>query len=141
MTSGHRDAIELWLRLGRQLGYTARSRYSERWPADGVWLRPSHPCLGLPELPVAAAEVVVSESGKTLAGSVSALEMISPALAVVVVNDEEIFRGAIRSGTTEADVAVRLTAVRSRLELLTSRSRQRFEIWRMDQLRRRTSLS
>jgi hypothetical protein len=140
MTSGHRDAIDLWLRLGERLGYRAESIFSQKWPSDGVWILPSVPCLGLPRLPVAAAEVVVSEGAKNLAGSVSTLEVISPSLAVIVLNEEEIFRGAVRSGKGEADISVRLTAVHSRLNDLISRSKQRFEIWSIEQLRRRVSL-
>jgi hypothetical protein len=115
--------------------------FSPHWPADGVWLRPEDPCVGLPEFPVAAVEIVVSALGKTLVGSVSTLELIAPALAVVMVADDEVLRSAVRSGMREADVAALLTAVHSRLDGLISRSRQRFEIWTTEQLRRRVLLS
>jgi hypothetical protein len=141
MTEGHREMITHFSQLGRNLGYTVRPTFEQAWPTDGVWLCRSVEAAGLPAIPVVAAECLVSERGKTLSGSVMTLEMVSPALAVIIVNDEEIFRGMIRSGGCEADVAARLATDRTRLEALTSKSRQRFAIWKMSELRRRATLT
>jgi len=89
MRSGHHEAQVLFERLGQQLGYRARRSWTRQYPTDGVWLLDaSH--VGFDELPVAALEVVVSETGKALRGSISTLEMVSPALGILLVQDQEI---------------------------------------------------
>jgi len=66
MRRGHHEAQVVFERLG----YRCRRTWTREHPTDGVWLLDT-PHLALDQLPVAALEVVVTETGKALRGSIS----------------------------------------------------------------------
>ena len=136
MTTGHRQAQRLWDELGSNLGYEpARSARGSR-PADGVWF-PRAAGQWFARRPFAAIEVIVSESPKTLRGSIVTLECISPSLAVVLIHEEEIRRQAVRRGLP-VSAALRKTQLLSEEAAdLAGRSRQHIEVWTFAQLQRR----
>lgn len=135
MRPGHREAQEMFQAIGSKLGYQARRVWTRERPTDGVWLiRDVSPAIG--GLPVAAVEVVVSESKKSLGGSVATLEAVSPALGVVLLQGEEIRRQMITHGASDEDVNRRINSIRSAFADLSRSSRQRLELWTFDQLRR-----
>jgi hypothetical protein len=140
MRSGHREAQMQFERLGRQLGYRCRRSWTREHPTDGVWLLDT-PQVGFDELPVAALEVVVSETGKALRGSISTLEMVSPALGILLVQDHEIRRGLVRAGASPESAAMHLRRLLATTEADLSRSRQRIALWTFDQLQRRTRVT
>ncbi len=125
--------------LGHKLGYPSRRRWSAALPTDGVWLAPDG-VAGWENLPVVAIEVVVSESPKVSRGSISTLCAVSPALGVIVLQDEEIRRGFAKKGMAESEIAKRLKLQREHLEGQAARTVQRIVVWDLGQLRRRYQL-
>ena len=134
MTPGHSEAQQLFSDIGTARGFRVTRSFNEQWPTDGVWWHPQPPVPGLPALPLVACEAIVSETGKTLCGSVSTLEKCSPALAVLILHDEEIRRRLMRQGGTRTEVDRKIHNIGSRLRALTDSSRQRFSIWTFNQL-------
>lgn len=132
MTRGHRDAQTTFCDLGRARGFTPKLTFSPTLPTDGVWLAES---VAGTVMPVVAIEVLVSESRKTIRGSVLTLELVSPALGIVLVHEEELRRRHIRSGGSGAEADRRVQMVRQQAEQLAAASRQRLEVWSFQQLR------
>jgi hypothetical protein len=122
-----RDIIE-----GRGLRFA--KTFSPTLPTDGVGFAP----IGLgpfADVPMVAAEVVASESPKGWRGSLHTLERVSPALAVLVFQDEEYRR---RLGRRGWDVDVIERSIANTLATMNEEvaaSRQRVIILTMDQLR------
>ena len=139
MTPDHAEATDNFLALGRSLGDDVSRTYSGDHPTDGVWFARGLDFSGLPRIPIAAIEVAVSERGKTLNGSVKTLELVSPAVAIVVIGEDQILRSAWRSGDANEGQS-ELSAVRNRLNFLINKSAQRFEVWTTSQLRRHKNL-
>jgi hypothetical protein len=80
-------------------------------------------------------EVIASESPKTTKGSIHTLELISPALGVLLVEDEEMWRRRIRDGVPHDKAAAQSTRFTNELRDLAKFSRQRIEVWTVSQLR------
>jgi hypothetical protein len=138
LTSGHRQAQALWAQLGKNLGFRPVGSASAAHPTDGVWL----PALRGPRfaaVPIAAAELIVSESRKTLRGSIVTLECVSPALAVVLVHEQEIRRRSVRRGATPAAAARQVQLLTEQATSLAAQSRQRIEVWTYERLVRRVA--
>lgn len=136
MRPGHAEAQRMFLEIGVAQGFTVRTTYSRSSPTDGVWFAPTS-LGGHEELPVAALEVAVSEAGKVLAGSIAALEAVSPALGVLVIQTDEIARGLVRGGRPPEAAAADVAAKLRRAHELADRSRQRIVVWTFEQLLRR----
>ena len=133
MRIGHNEAQVLFRRMGEHLGYKARRSWTREHPTDGVWvLASAH--FGYDEVPIAALEVVVTESGKSLRGSIATLEAVSPAVAVLLVQDREIRRGLIRAGASQEQVTRYLGHLMRSAVSDASRSRQRIAVWTFDQM-------
>jgi len=130
----------MFLELGKALGFDTRKTWSRALPSDGVWLVSASEYL-LPPLPVVALEVAVSEGPKQIKGSIDTLSEISPALAVLVINEVEIRRGALRRGVDVATVERQLKAKIDNARDRIARSQQRFELWSYKQLQRRYELA
>jgi hypothetical protein len=128
MTSGHREGQALFEALGRRYGYEVRRSYSKSLPTDGVWYMGRH-FGALPPVPVVAIEVLVSESRKTIRGSVVTLELVSPALGILLVHEEEMRRRLVRAGASPEVVTARVAAARAHARELVANARQRIEIW------------
>ena len=124
--------------IGKATGFGTRRTYSRDLPTDGIWLAgQGSPFL----LPAVAIEVAVSESAKALRGSIATLEAVSPALGVIVIQDDEIRRRMLGRGLFEEDVERRLEATKRTARELAATSRQRIEIWDYAQLRYRYRLA
>lgn len=136
MTTGHRRAQLLWDKLGRNLGYRPARSAGATHPTDGVWL-PAASGPRFAAVPIAAVEVIVSESRKTLRGSIVTLECVSPALAVVVIHEQEIRRRTIRRGLTPAVADRQVELLTEQAKTLAGQSRQRIEVWTFARLARR----
>lgn len=140
MKTGHADAQYMFMEIGKALEYRTRLTWSRDLPTDGVWLLPSSGYV-LPEVPAVALEVAVSEGPKALRGSIDTLAEISPALGVLVINDAEIRRGALRDGLS-AEVIERRTAERiAAAHDRAARHQQRIEVWTFAQLSRHYQLA
>lgn len=140
MSNGHRQAQALFEALGRRFGYRAEKTFSRRYPTDGVWFA-DPPSSRFAAFPVAAIEVVVSESTKTIRGSVATLELVSPALGVVLIHEEELGRRlALRDATSAANLA-HISRIQERVLQHSETSRQRIEVWSFAQLLRRYRLA
>jgi hypothetical protein len=126
----------MFLGLGRALGYDPRLSFSRALPTDGAWLSPA---LGVdaPAVPVVAIEVVVSESRKTIRGSLLTLEMVSPSLGVILVHEEELRRRHVRAGRSSDEAQRRISSLRQHAAELAAGSRQRIEVWTFAALQRR----
>jgi hypothetical protein len=133
---GHREASELFLALGQALGYRVRRTWSRELPTDGVWMSASGEPV-TPELPLVAVEVLVSEGSKSIKGSIGVLTAVSPALGILLVQEEEIRRGLIRHGCPTCKIVRSIARQRESLDALVSRSAQRLDVWSFAQLRRR----
>jgi hypothetical protein len=135
MRSAHREAQDLFAAVGIRIGFDVRRNFTNATPTDGVWLLRS-PLQRLNGTPIVAMEVPITESMKSLRGSISTLEAVSPSVAVLLVHDEDMRRRMIARGVAE-DVADRdVASVGERIKSLISSSRQRFEIWSVGDLRR-----
>ena len=97
MTKGHKDAQELFARLGQSKGFEVRRTHSQTLHSDGIWLV-RDPIFPLRQIPLAAIEVIVSESTKSMRGSIGVLEEISPAVAIILLQEEEIRKRNIKKG-------------------------------------------
>ena len=139
MKPGHMEAQTMFLEMGKALGFRTRRTWSRQLPTDGVWLVSGDDHV-LPMMPAVALEVAVSEGPKAIKGSIDTLAEISPALGVLVINDAEIRRTAIRKGVDpekiEERIQSRFAAARERV----ARHQQRFEIWSQAELLRRYRL-
>jgi hypothetical protein len=140
MRGGHKEAQELFLRLGQRLGYRSKRTWSREHPTDGVWLLDA-PHLGHADLPIVALEVAVTEGAKALRGSIATLEAVSPALGVLLIQEREIRRGLIRSGVAPEVATTHLNGLLRLAAADLSRSRQRIELWTFEQLQRRARLA
>jgi len=135
MRRGHHEAQLLLEQMRSRLGYWVRRTWTRDHPTDGVWV------LDTPGLvPVAALEVVVTETGKALRGSIATLETVSPPSGVLI-KDRETRRGLIRSGATAGAPTDHVARLVSAATADISRSRQRIELWTFDQLNRRAQLT
>ncbi|MGG6382448.1 hypothetical protein [Paenarthrobacter sp. NEAU-H11] len=76
-----------------------------------------------------ALEVVVSESPKTILGSIAVLEQIAPALGVILLQEDEIARRLIRDGRSRQDVTDYIQRTQDRIDLHLASSRHRIERW------------
>jgi hypothetical protein len=137
MRRGHHEAQVLFEQLGCRLGYRCQRTWTRAHPTDGVWLLDT-PQVGLDALPVAALEVVVTETGKTLRGSIATLEMVSPALGILLIQDREIRRGLIRSGASPQAATAHVQRLVAAATADIAHSRQRLALWTFDQLERRS---
>jgi hypothetical protein len=134
MTHGHAEAQRLFRELGKELGYKTARRFTSATPTDGVWMRP----IGfgpMKEIPIAAIEVAVSEGRKSWRGSIATLELVSPAIGILLLQDEEITRRLLRTGVRESSVMVQIARTLELISEDASRSRQRIEVMVMGQLR------
>ncbi len=84
-----------------------------------------------------AIEVVVTESPKSIKGSISTLTAVSPALGIIVLHEDEIRRGLIRAGMDPLVIDKRVARQRGNVEELIDRSSQRLVLWTFARLRRR----
>jgi hypothetical protein len=130
---GHREAQDLFLEIGEGLGYVARKTYSSEHPSDGVWLLGNDSGL-MAGMPAAAIEVLVSESAKSISGSIHRLESISPALAIVLLHEEEIRRRLTRLGFNDRRIDGALARDTAYIDAQIQRSKQRLQRWSFAQL-------
>ena len=140
MRPGHREAQNLFLSTGRRLGFHPKLTWTREYPTDGVWLTPERGP-AVPHLPVVALEVVVSESPKSVRGSIATLEAVSPALGVLLIQEEEIRRGLIRRGFNCEEAAERLRRVKEGADAFIRTSRQRLERWSYRRLQSLSNLT
>ena len=138
MRTGHKQAQDMFLELGNHHGFQTRRTFTPVFPTDGIWIG-RNGVFG--ELTAAAIEVVVSESPKSIRGSVTTLEIVSPSVGVILLHDDEIRRGLMRNGADETELRRCLTNMCNHIEQIVQRSRQRFEIWTYGQLVRHHSLA
>lgn len=128
MTQGHKEGQALFEALGRKLGFEVARSFSKTLPTDGVWF-PDDRAGRFGQVPVVAIEVIASESRKTIRGSLMTLEMVSPALGILLVHEEEIRRRLIRAGLSSEEADARVRTSREHAEHLAAASRQRIEVW------------
>jgi hypothetical protein len=134
MRPGHKEAQELFAAVGSRIGFDVRRTYSTAMPTDGVWLLRS-PIKILHGTPVVAMEVPITESMKSLRGSVSTLEAVSPSLAMLLIQDEDIRRRLIARGASEEIADREIHSLTTKIRSLIATSRQRFEVWSVGDLR------
>lgn len=139
MKTGHADAQYMFLELGKSLGFGTRLTWSRKLPTDGIWLLSDEEYL-LPEIPAVALEVAVSEGPKALKGSIDTLAEVSPALGILLINEVEIRRGAVRKGVDPAITERRIQEKFMDAEDRASRHQQRIAIWSYAQLAHRYRL-
>ncbi len=134
MTNGHAVAQDSFLEIGRALGFIPRRTFSETAPTDGIWLLPMS--IGrFRELPVAAIEVVASEGLKTWRGSIHTLEVVSPAVGYLLLQDEEVRRRLARSGKNDSEIEATLGRTLDQMREAVAQTRQRIEVLQMENLR------
>jgi hypothetical protein len=136
VTTGHRQGQQLWDELGSSLGYEPIRSMAGPHPTDGVWM-PKGPTPRFAVVPIAAVEIAVSESRKTLRGSIVTLECVSPALAVIVIHEAEIRRRALRRGAPVSGADRQVALLTEQANSLACCSRQRIEVWTFARLLRR----
>lgn len=130
---GHREAQDMFLELGKALGFETARIYTRGDPTDGVWLFGSGAGM-LKGLPAVAVEVVVSESSKAIGGSIHRLEIVSPVLGILVVHEEEIRRRLTRAGAKDAGIAAAIARDVLTIDEHIHHSKQRLQRWTFAQL-------
>jgi hypothetical protein len=80
--------------IGEALGYASRRSYRKNAMGDAVWLERTSAKYARSMLPVAAFKVLCFETGKEIQEALMTLQVISPALGVLVVVEEEYARRA-----------------------------------------------
>lgn len=123
----------MFLDIGHALGHEVRRTFSASQPADGVWLEGRSGILQ--GLPLAAIEVLVSESPKAICGSIHRLEAISPTLGIVLVQEDEISRRLTRLGFNATRIASAIARDISLVDSCLATSKQRIQRWSFAQLR------
>jgi len=140
MTLGHARAQRLFQELGNALGYRASLIWTPRLPTDGVWLtRTDNGGIGV--VPVAALEVIVSEGAKSMRGSIAVLSNVSPALGVLLIQEDEIRRRLIRKGHPELRVEQSIERQTEWLGAEIQKAQQRLVIWTYAELARRHKMA
>ncbi|MEA2682181.1 MAG: hypothetical protein QOK05_509 [Chloroflexota bacterium] len=120
--------------VGERLGFSVRRTWAQNRPTDGVWVIESKGAVR--PLPVVALEVIVSEGLKSARGSVQTLAAVSPALGVLLLQEEEIARRLMRRGLSRSGAEYRVAQQRDALGVELGTQRQRLEIWSFEYLRR-----
>ena len=69
MNYRHKKTQDQFMQLGKKLGYAVRRSWSRDLPTDGVWLTDCP--LSLDGQILVAAEVLASEKGKVMLGSLA----------------------------------------------------------------------
>jgi len=130
---GHREAQGMFIDIGRAMGHEVRRTFSGSQPGDGVWIdeRPGI----LQGLPLAAIEVLVSESPKAICGSIHRLETISPVLGIILVHEDEIRRRLTRLGFNSTRIGSAIAHDISLVDSCLATSKQRIQRWSFAQLR------
>ncbi|HZH18345.1 MAG TPA: hypothetical protein VE057_28595 [Archangium sp.] len=124
----------MFLDIGRAQGYVPRRSFSQHLPTDGVWLATTG--IGrFHELPIVAIEVAASEGLKTWRGSLVTLEAVSPAVAILLLQDEEVRRRMSRAGATHPEIEETLGRMLTQMREAAARTRQRVEVYTMENLR------
>tara|TARA_Y100000590_G_scaffold207813_1_gene235382 strand:- start:3822 stop:4256 length:435 start_codon:yes stop_codon:yes gene_type:complete len=131
MRYGHKEAQNMFLALGEMNGYQTRRTYTPKFPTDGIWLK--HDRL-FGDIPFAAIEVIVSESPKTIRGSIATLEFVSPAIAIILIQDQEITRGLRKRGVADNQIIKRLDGIYTHISEGIKQSRQIFKVWGYENL-------
>lgn len=125
---GHKEAQEKFFLIGQNLGYSTKLNYSSDLPSDGIWFT-DHPLNLMDDLPILAIEVIVSESPKVIRGSIRTLENISPALAILLIHENEMINRTIKNGGNIIQARKSIERVKKLIKQETSKSQQRFELW------------
>ena len=134
MTPGHREAQRLFLEIGEQMGYRVARTFCQSSPTDGVWFTPG--AFGETEdLPYAALEVAASESPKAWKGSIATIEEVSPAVGLLLLQDDVMRERLGRDGWDADDVEVQIERVMEAMRSAALRSKQRVIVMNMAKLR------
>ena len=132
MTPGHKEVQDIFLNAGEALGYKTQRAFNSYLPSDGIWLHNNN--VFSEPLPFIALEVIVSESRKSLIGSVTTLEEISPTIGILLVHDKEIHRVNARKGVDMNIIHRKIDLYLDHLTKLSNRSRQRLVVWTFENL-------
>ena len=128
MRLGHRRAQDMFLEIGTRHGFDVRRSFAVAFPGDGVWVLPrAHGQFA--GLPVVALEVVVSETPKTVLGSIATLERIGPSLGVLLIHEVEIGRRLVAGGATRDEVEAYMGRTAARVDAHLASARHRIERW------------
>ncbi len=140
MKYAHRESQRHFKEIGQALGFETRYTWSQELPTDGVWVS-RWPNPVAPLLPIVALEVAVSESPKSLRGSVATLAAVSPAVGLLVIHDIEKRRCAIRQGRSTDEAEDRFQRDLQIASTAAEHTSQRIVIWSASQLARRHELA
>ncbi|KOX20256.1 hypothetical protein ADK67_30930 [Saccharothrix sp. NRRL B-16348] len=88
-----------------------------------------------------AVEVIVSEGAKAIRGSIGVLEAVSPALGLLIVQDDDIARRLRSQGYTEERIQQTLKHTIEQINDHISHTRQRLDVWTYTYLHRRYHLA
>ena len=136
MNYGHKKTQDNFMQLGKRLGYAVRRSWSRDLPTDGVWLTDCPLSLD-GQIPFVAAEVLASEKGKVILGSLATLERVNPAIALVIIADDEYRRRLYKKGMGVEDVEVAVANFVEKVRAAVSGRIQRFKVCTASGLERR----
>ena len=133
MEPGHKQAQQLFLQLGKKQGFDVSKQWSKLFPTDGVWWAPSSDLWDTP-LPYAAIEVLGSEKGKVVLGSIATLERVSPSIGILLLQDLQIERRCYRAGMSLRATEEKIEKEYIRIKSLIEASAQRLIVWKTSAL-------
>jgi hypothetical protein len=140
MRHGHAYAQYLFKLLGVAQGFSYRKTWTKKLPTDGIWVAKT-PLLNVEAVPLAALEVANSESPKVVKGSLTVLAEVSPALGILVIQEEDIRRRLIRSGFASDEADRYVTRKLDDAREIAQKFHQRIQVWSFEQLKLRARLA
>ena len=94
MSLKHQEYQTKLIEIGEALGYDSRRSFRKNAMGDAVWLEQMSAKYARTTLPIAAFKILCFETGKEIREGLMTLQVISPALGVLVVIEEEYARRA-----------------------------------------------
>ena len=90
----HEEIREKLLQIGEALGYESRSSFRKDAMGDAIWLDRKGKRFAGRSLPTVAFEVLTFETAREIRDCIMTLQIIGPALGILVIVEEEYARRA-----------------------------------------------
>ena len=132
MKQAHKVIQDIFLDWGKREGYLVRREFSQTLPTDGIWI--DNKDLFNLNAPYAAIEVLASEKGKVILGSINTLERVSPSIAILVMQDKELERRLLKKQVPSQNIENEVNSQFEKIKKAVEKSTQRFLVWKTDAL-------
>ena len=128
MKQAHKVIQDIFLEWGKRQGYLVRREFSQTLPTDGIWI--DNKDLFNLNAPYAAIEVLASEKGKVILGSINTLERVSPSIAILVMQDKVLERRLLKKQLPMQEIENEVNSQFEKIKKAVEKSTQRFLVWK-----------